>query len=347
MKKLCTAFLILVAFIATSLPAAADEALRERANKIFKPIPETPSTLSRNPLTPEKIELGKMLYFEPRLSKSGLISCNTCHNIGLGGADFQQTSTGHAWQRGDRNAPTVFNSVYNIAQFWDGRAEDLLQQAKGPVQAGVEMNNTPEQVVKMLKSMPEYVQRFTAVFSGEKDPVTFDTMAKAIEAFEATLITPGSSFDQFLLGNLKALSNEQKKGLSTFIDKGCAACHGGINMGGSGYFPFGVVERPADDITSGDKGRFTFTGSASDQYVFKSPSLRNIELTTPYFHSGKVWCLKKAIAIMGSAQLGISLSETDVLEIEAFLKATNGVQPQISYPILPAPTKTTPLPVLN
>ena len=347
MKKLCTAFLILVAFIATSLPAAADEALRERANKIFKPIPETPSTLSRNPLTPEKIELGKMLYFEPRLSKSGLISCNTCHNIGLGGADFQQTSTGHAWQRGDRNAPTVFNSVYNIAQFWDGRAEDLLQQAKGPVQAGVEMNNTPEQVVKMLKSMPEYVQRFTAVFSGEKDPVTFDTMAKAIEAFEATLITPGSSFDQFLLGNLKALSNEQKKGLSTFIDKGCAACHGGINMGGSGYFPFGVVERPADDITSGDKGRFTFTGSASDQYVFKSPSLRNIELTTPYFHSGKVWCLKKAIAIMGSAQLGISLSETDVLEIEAFLKATNGVQPQIIYPILPAPTKTTPLPVLN
>jgi len=339
--------LILVAFIATSLPAAADEALRERANKIFKPIPETPSTLSRNPLTPEKIELGKMLYFEPRLSKSGLISCNTCHNIGLGGADFQQTSTGHAWQRGDRNAPTVFNSVYNIAQFWDGRAEDLLQQAKGPVQAGVEMNNTPEQVVKMLKSMPEYVQRFTAVFSGEKDPVTFDTMAKAIEAFEATLITPGSSFDQFLLGNLKALSNEQKKGLSTFIDKGCAACHGGINMGGSGYFPFGVVERPADDITSGDKGRFTFTGSASDQYVFKSPSLRNIELTTPYFHSGKVWCLKKAIAIMGSAQLGISLSETDVLEIEAFLKATNGVQPQIIYPILPAPTKTTPLPVLN
>ena len=347
MKNLPATLLVFVICIATSFPAAADDALRERANKIFKPIPETPTQLSRNPLTPEKIELGKMLYFEPRLSKSALISCNTCHNVGLGGADFQETSTGHAWQRGGRNAPTVLNSVYNIAQFWDGRAEDLLQQAKGPVQAGVEMNNTPEQVVKTLTSMPEYVERFTAVFPGEKDPVTFDNMARAIEAFEATLITPGAPFDRFLLGDLNALSAQQREGLRTFMDKGCAACHGGINMGGSGYFPFGVIERPAEAITAGDKGRFTFTGSDSDQYVFKSPSLRNIELTTPYFHSGKIWCLKEAVSIMGSAQLGISLTEADVLNIEAFLKATNGIQPHITYPILPAPTKTTPLPVLD
>jgi len=347
MKNLLTAFLALIACISTTVPAAANESLRERANKIFKPIPETASQLTRNPLTPVKIELGKMLYFEPRLSKSALISCNTCHNIGLGGADFQQTSTGHAWQRGDRNSPTVFNSVYNIAQFWDGRAEDLLQQAKGPVQASVEMNNTPEQVVKTLTSMPEYVQRFTEAFPGEAMPVTFDNMARAIEAFEATLITPGAPFDRFLLGDANALTNDQQEGLRTFMDKGCAACHGGINMGGSGYFPFGLIERPTEDITGSDKGRFTFTGSASDQYVFKSPSLRNIELTTPYFHSGKIWCLKKAIAIMGSAQLGISLNETDVLKIETFLKATNGIQPQITYPILPPPTKTTPLPGLN
>jgi len=347
MKILSTAILTLIVCIATAVPATANESLRERANTIFKPIPETASQLTRNPLTPEKIELGKMLYFEPRLSKSALISCNTCHNIGLGGADFQQTSTGHAWQRGDRNSPTVFNSVYNIAQFWDGRAEDLLQQAKGPVQAGVEMNNTPEQVVKMLKSMPEYVQHFTKVFPAEEDPVTFDNMARAIEAFEATLITPGAPFDRFLLGDEKALTSEQQEGLRTFMDKGCAACHGGINMGGSGYFPFGVIERPAVDITGSDKGRFKFTGSATDQYVFKSPSLRNIELTTPYFHSGKVWCLKKAIAIMGAAQLGISLNKADVLKIETFLKATNGIQPQIIYPILPPPTKTTPLPVLD
>jgi cytochrome c peroxidase len=347
MKNLLAALLTLIAFLSTPLPAAADEALIERANTIFKPIPETPSQLTRNPLTPDKIELGKMLYFEPRLSKSALISCNTCHNIGLGGADFQQTSTGHAWQQGDRNSPTVFNSVYNIAQFWDGRAKNLLQQAKGPVQAGVEMNNTPEQVVKTLKSMPEYMQRFSDAFPGESKPVTFDNMARAIEAFEATLITPGAPFDRFLLGDANALTSDHQEGLRTFMDKGCAACHGGINMGGSGYFPFGVIERPAEDITGSDKGRFTFTGSASDQYVFKSPSLRNIELTTPYFHSGKVWCLKKAIAIMGSAQLGISLNEADVLRIETFLKATTGIQPQITYPILPAPTNTTPLPALD
>jgi cytochrome c peroxidase len=347
MKQLLIIVTALFVAVSAGAPAAADEALRERANRVFKPIPDAPPALKRNPLTPEKIELGKMLYFEPRLSKSALISCNTCHNIGLGGADFQETSTGHGWQRGARNSPTVFNSVYNIAQFWDGRAEDLLEQAKGPVQAGVEMNNTPEQVVKTLTSMPEYVKRFTTAFPKEKDPVTFDNMARAIEAFEATLITPGAPFDRFLLGDANALNKQQKEGLRTYMDKGCAACHGGVNMGGSGYFPFGVFERPAENITAGDKGRFTFTGSDSDQYVFKSPSLRNIELTTPYFHSGKIWCLKEAVAIMGSAQLGISLSDADVLNIEAFLKATTGKQPQITYPILPPPTKTTPLPVLD
>ncbi len=346
MKKLCTihALLAVAAFLAA--PAEADDALRERALKVFKPVPRE-AQLATNPLSKDKVELGKMLFFEPRLSKSALISCNTCHNLGLGGADFQETSTGHRWQRGARNAPTVLNSVFNIAQFWDGRAEDLLQQAKGPVQAGVEMNNTPEQAVKTLTSMPEYVARFKAAFPGEEDPVTFDNMARAIEAFEATLLTPGSPLDKFLLGDTDALSAQQQEGLRVFIDKGCAACHGGVNMGGSGYFPFGVVERPKDEITAGDKGRFTFTGSESDRYVFKSPSLRNIELTTPYFHSGKVWCLKEAITIMGSAQLGISLNEADVLNIEALLKATTGIQPQVDYPILPSPTKTTPLPVLN
>jgi len=347
MKHVQHLLVVLAIAALTAAPAAADEALRQRALKVFKPIPEAPPTLTRNPVTPEKVELGTMLFFEPRLSKSALISCNTCHNLGLGGSDFQETSTGHGWQRGARNSPTVLNSVYNIAQFWDGRAEDLLQQAKGPVQAGVEMNNTPEQVVKTLTSMPEYVARFASAFPGEKDPVTFDNMARAIEAFEATLNTPGSPFDRFLLGDANALGKEDLAGLRTFIDKGCASCHGGVNMGGSGYFPFGVIERPKEAITAGDKGRFTFTGSAADQYVFKSPSLRNIALTTPYFHSGKVWCLKEAVAIMGSAQLGISLSEDDVLNIEAFLKTTTGIQPQIAYPVLPPPTKTTPLPVLD
>jgi len=288
-----------------------------------------------------------MLYFEPRLSASALISCNTCHNVGIGGADFQETSIGHRWQKGPRNAPTVLNSVFNIAQFWDGRAEDLKQQAKGPVQASVEMNNTPEAIIKVLKSMPEYEALFKNVFPGQPDPVTFDNMAEAIEAFEATLLTPDSPFDLYLKGNEDALTPAQKEGLKVFMDKGCAICHGGINMGGAAYFPFGLVERPKAEIIAGDTGRYKITHSKSDEYVFKAPSLRNIELTPPYFHSGKVWDLKEAVKIMGVAQLGTVLTAEEVNRIEGFLKTTTGVQPKVEYPILPAPTEQTPKPKLD
>jgi len=325
---------------------AADELLQQ-ATTLFKPIPKTAPVIERNPVTPEKAELGKMLFFDPRLSRSGLISCNTCHNLGLGGADFQQTSIGHRWQKGGRNSPTVLNAIFNLAQFWDGRATDLMQQAKGPVQASVEMGNSPEEVIKTLKSMPPYVERFGKVFGSQQDPVTFDNMAKAIEAFEATLLTPGSRFDTFLQGDAKALTAPEKDGLQLFISKGCASCHGGINMGGTGYFPFGLVEKPKEELTAGDTGRFKITGSASDQYVFKSPSLRNIELTTPYFHSGKIWCLKEAVGIMGSAQLGISLAQQEIEKIADFLKTTTGVQPRVEYPVLPVPTKDTPLPRID
>lgn len=343
-KVLLIATTVILVF---SLNASAADPVLQQAQALFKPIPKTPPAIDHNPVTPEKVALGAMLYFDPRLSRSGLISCNTCHNLGLGGADFQETSIGHKWQKGGRNSPTVLNSVFNIAQFWDGRATDLMQQAKGPVQASVEMNNTPEQVVKTLKSMPEYVEKFKGAFKDEKDPVTFDTMAKAIEAFEATLLTPDSRFDKFLSGDEKALAAREKEGLKLFMSKGCASCHGGVNMGGTGYFPFGVVEKPTAEITAGDTGRFKMTGSASDQYVFKSPSLRNIELTTPYFHSGKVWCLKEATGIMGSAQLGIKLSKDEVEKIADFLKTTTGVQPKVEYPILPVPTKDTPLPKMD
>ena len=336
-----------VVVLGFSTYAAAADPVMQQAQALFKPIPQAPPALDHNPITPEKIELGKMLFFEPRLSRSGLISCNTCHNLGLGGADFQETSTGHKWQKGGRNSPTVLNSVFNIAQFWDGRAEDLMQQAKGPVQASVEMSNSPAQVVKTLKSMPEYVKKFKIAFKGEKEPVSFDTMAKAIEAFEATLLTPDSRFDKFLQGDEKAMSAREKDGLHLFMNKGCASCHGGVNMGGTGYFPFGVVEKPKAEITAGDTGRFKLTGAQSDQYVFKSPSLRNIELTTPYFHSGKVWCPKEAVGIMGAAQLGIKLSKEDIEKIADFLKTTTGVQPKVEYPILPVPTKDTPLPKMD
>jgi cytochrome c peroxidase len=343
-----TAFFIFgILFFLCPAAASAADPLMQQAQELFKPIPKAAPALDHNPITPAKIELGKMLFFEPRLSRSGLISCNTCHNLGLGGADFQETSTGHKWQKGGRNSPTVLNSVFNLAQFWDGRATDLAQQAKGPVQASVEMSNSPEQVVKTLKSMPEYVDKFTVAFKGEKEPLSFDTMAKAIEAFEATLLTPDSRFDKFLRGDEKALSAREKDGLQLFMSKGCATCHGGVNMGGTGYFPFGVVEKPKAEISAGDTGRFKLTGSQSDQYVFKSPSLRNIELTTPYFHSGKVWCLKEAVGIMGASQLGIKLSPEDVEKIADFLKTTTGVQPKVDYPILPVPTKDTPLPKMD
>jgi cytochrome c peroxidase len=342
--------IILTAFLILLLPPAvfgAADDLRQEACGYFKPIPTYPPELENNPATPDKIELGKMLYFEPRLSRSALISCNTCHNVGLGGADYQVTSTGHGWQRGPRNAPTVLNSVYNVAQFWDGRAVDLAEQAKGPVQAGVEMNNTPENVVKTLTSMPEYIAWFKRAFPGEEDPVTFDNMAKAIEVFEATLITPGSRFDRFLMGDLTALDDTEQKGLKAFTNKGCADCHGGVNMGGDGYYGFGVAAAPAAEIMAGDKGRFVVTKSPDDEHVFKSPSLRNIELTMPYFHSGVIWSLREAVAVMSSAQLDTKLTEVEIDAITAFLKATTGIQPVIEHPILPPATATTPPPDLG
>jgi cytochrome c peroxidase len=344
--KAYVVFLILVLVLFNTTLNAADS-LMQQAQSVFKPIPKSPPKNEKNPITLEKIELGKMLYFDPRLSKSMLISCNTCHNIGLGGADFQETSIGHKWQKGARNAPTVFNAIFNIAQFWDGRAPDLMEQAKGPVQASVEMNNNPQQVIKTLKSMPGYVEVFKKVFGDVPDPVTFDNMARTIEAFEATLLTPDSRFDKFLEGDERALNVREKEGLQLFMNKGCGGCHGGINMGGSGYFPFGVVEKPKEEITAGDLGRFKFTGVKADQYVFKAPSLRNIDLTAPYFHSGKVWSLKSAVALMGSAQLGIKLSDDDTDKIVDFLRTTTGVQPKVEYPILPAPGKDTPRPIVD
>ena len=327
--------------------ALANDKLMADAQDYFKPIPAAAPVLDGNPATPAKVELGKILYFEPRLSSSALISCNTCHNVGLGGADFQETSTGHGWRKGPRNAPTVLNSVYNVAQFWDGRAKDLAEQAKGPVQASVEMNNKPAMVVKTLKSMPEYIELFKKAFPGETDPVTFDNMAKAIEVFEATLVTPDSPFDLFLKGDAKALNESEKKGLASFINNGCADCHGGINMGGDDYYSFGVINAPTKRIIAGDKGRFLVTKAMSDEFVFKSPSLRNIELTTPYFHSGKVWGLKAAVVVMSSAQLESVLKKEEVGNVVAFLKTTTGKQPLVEHPILPKPTDKTPQPKLD
>jgi len=328
--------------------ALAADPLMERARELFKPLPASIPAVKDNAVTREKIDLGKMLFFEPRLSASGIFSCNSCHNLGLGGVDGLETSVGHGWQKGPRNSPTVLNAVLNVAQFWDGRAEDLKAQAKGPIQAGVEMNSTPDRVMAVLSSIPAYKTKFADAFPNEKAPLSFDNVAKAIEAFEATLTTPGAPFDQYLDGKADALTDAQKAGLTLFIDKGCSSCHNGVNVGGQDYFPFGVVEKPGADILPiGDKGRFAVTKTADDEYVFRSPTLRNVELTGPYFHSGKVWDLRQAVAVMGSSQLGAKLNDEEIDQITAFLKALTGQQPRIEYPLLPASLSATPQPMLK
>ena len=324
----------------------ADE-LMNKAKSMFAPISGAKMEIKDNPITQQKIDLGAKLFFDTRLSKSGLISCNTCHNLGMGGDDNLPTSVGHGWAKGPRNAPTVLNAVFNIAQFWDGRADDLKAQAKGPIQAGVEMANTPENVENALNSIPAYVEEFTTAFPDDEKPVSFDNMAKAIEAFETTLITPDAPFDKYLEGDESALSAEEKEGLNLFMAKGCAACHGGANLGGQGYYAFGVVEKPGSDVLpEGDKGRFSVTKTATDNYVFRAGPLRNIALTAPYFHSGQVWDLEQAVAIMGSSQLGVELTDNETNKITTFLKTLTGTQPKVEYPILPVETAETPRPAL-
>jgi cytochrome c peroxidase len=339
--------LLVGALALTSAPGWAEDALMKSARAQFRPIPSMVPAVKDNAVTHEKVQLGKWLFFDPRLSRSEIISCNSCHNLGTGGVDAGPTSVGHAWQKGPRRAPTVYNAVFNVAQFWDGRAADLKAQAKGPVQASVEMNATPDHVVKTLSSMPAYVEMFKKAFPNDPSPVTFDNFAKAVEAFEATLITPASPFDQYLEGDSNALTDQQKSGLKLFIDKGCSSCHNGINVGGAAYFPFGVVEKPgADILPPGDKGRFNVTKTASDEYVFRAAPLRNVALRAPYFHSGQVWGLKTAVAIMGESQLGAKLTDKEEDDIVAFLNSLTGQLPRVEYPDLPTRTDATPLPSL-
>ncbi|MBS0388823.1 MAG: cytochrome-c peroxidase [Proteobacteria bacterium] len=319
--------------------------LLSQAQGLFKPIPTTPPALPGNDASPEKVSLGKMLYFEPRLSASHAISCANCHNIGLGGTDIASTSLGHRSQKGGRNSPTVLNAVFNTAQFWDGRAADLQQQAGGPLVNPVEMASPQGHVVEQLKGIPGYQPAFAAAFPGQADPITLENVEKAIAVFEATLLTPDAPFDRYLGGDVNALSAAEKAGLKLFIDKGCAGCHNGINIGGGMYAPFGVVEKPnARLLPRGDKGRFALTKSANDAYVYKVPTLRNIVLTPPYFHTGQVWDLREAIDVMGTVQLGSQLTEDEVGKLAAFLGSLTGRQPSITLPELPPSIATTPRP---
>lgn len=330
-----------------------DAALQQRASSLFKAIPARLDTVRGETLSTAKVELGKMLFFDPRLSSSQVISCNSCHSLSTAGADNVATSVGHGFQRGPRNSPTVYNAVFNASQFWDGRAPNLSEQAKGPIQAAVEMNNSPTRVVDMLNSIPGYVQAFRDAFPDASpdagaNVVSFERTALAIEAFEATLITPDAPFDRFLGGDGAALDASQKRGLGLFMDTGCVACHAGINLGGQTFHRFGQVKAPDERVLpKSDTGRFAITNAQVDRHVFRAASLRNVALTAPYFHSGQVWDLREAVRIMATAQLGRELAAQDVNDIAAFLQSLSGKAAAVTMPILPPSGDASPRPRLD
>ena len=312
---------------------------------IFKPLPAE-MTSDKNPITPEKIALGRMLYYEPRLSKSQKISCNSCHDLANYGVDGQPTSDGHKGQKGDRNSPTVFNAAGHVAQFWDGRAATIEDQAKGPVMNPVEMAMPSEKVVlAVLKSMPEYIEAFQKAFPADKDPVSLDNMARAIGAFERKLVTP-ARWDKFLQGDAKALTDEEKIGLNVFVDTGCGTCHMGTYLGGAQFQRLGLI-KPYPDST--DPGRFKVTKSEADLMSFKVPSLRNVTKTGPYFHNGKVASIEEATRQMGEFQLGRLLKPEEIHAIVTWLGALTGeISPEyVKPPTLPKGTAKTPKPDLT
>ena len=287
-----------------------------------------------------QVELGKKLYFDPRLSKSGFISCNSCHNLSMGGTDNLKTSIGHKWAQGPINAPTVLNSSLNLAQFWDGRAKDLKEQAGGPIANPGEMASNHTLAVDVLKSIPGYVREFKLVFGTGK--VTIDEVTQAIAEFEKTLVTPNSRFDQWLLGKKDVLTRKELAGYELFKSSGCSGCHNGPAVGGNSFQKMGLVE--PYKTSSKAEGLVAVSGKDADRFKFKVPTLRNVELTYPYFHDGEAETLMEAVDIMGRLQLGRKFSEAENAQIVAFLKTLTGEQPSFQLPILPPSTEATPRP---
>ncbi|MBI4892859.1 MAG: c-type cytochrome [Acidobacteria bacterium] len=332
----------LILLISASALAALAVDVPASKLRMFKPLPSNMDSTA-NPATPAKLDLGRMLYYEPRLSKSQKLSCNSCHMLDKYGVDNEPTSPGHKGQRGDRNSPTSYNAAGHIAQFWDGRAADVEAQAKGPVLNPVEMAMPDEKtVIATLKSMPEYVTAFQKAFPGEKDPINYDNMAKAIGAFERKLVTP-SRWDKFLAGDQKALTDGEKAGFLKFSDTGCSTCHMGAYVGGSMYQKLGVVKAfPGLK----DDGRMKATQKPEDKAFFKVPSLRNIDKTGPYFHDGHVKTLEDAINQMAEYELGKKLTPADTAAIATWLKSLTGPLPAdyVKPPKLPASTAKTPKP---
>lgn len=296
----------------------------ESVKDTFEPLPakvfDTTSTVAQ-----AQVKLGKRLYFETGLSLGNDISCNSCHMLDKYGVDNEPTSPGHKGQRGDRNSPTVYNAAFHLAQFWDGRAKDLKEQAKGPILNPVEMAIPDEATaIKRLTSIDGYTDMFKAAFPDKKNPMTYDNMAEAIANFEKNLLTP-SRFDEYLKGKQDALSDDEKEGLRVFMEVGCTSCHNGVGIGGALYQKIGL-EVPYD---TEDKGRSAVTKNKEDDFFFKVPTLRNVAKTGPYFHDGQVETLREAVLLMGKHQLGVDLKPSEVDALLAFLDSLTGELPNL------------------
>ncbi len=289
----------------------------------FAPLPATMEAPG-NPLTEAKVDLGRRLYYETLLSLNENVSCNSCHNLSAYGVDGRRYSLGTKNQEGGRNSPTTYNAAAHLAQFWDGRAPTVEEQAKGPILNPVEMGMPDANaVLARLRAIPAYRAAFRAAFPGQADPVTYDNVGLAIGAFERKLVTP-SPWDRYLAGDTAALTPAEKQGFNTFVSAGCQACHNGALVGGGMYQKLGMV-RPWPDKS--DIGRAAITHQAADTLVFKVPSLRNVEHTAPYFHNGSVATLHEAVLLMGRHQLGRDLTEEQASAIMTYLHVLTGAMP--------------------
>lgn len=326
---------------AAAAPDPTRAALRDQADALLGALPaEAPNP--DNPITPAKVALGRMLYYDARLSKNHDVSCNSCHLLDRFGVDGQPTSAGHRGQRGERNSPTVYNAALHVAQFWDGRAANVEEQAKGPVLNPVEMAMPSEAAtVAVLESIPGYAPLFAAAFPEDEQPISYENMARAIGAFERQLMTP-APFDAFLAGDDDALTDAQLAGLEAFIGAGCVACHQGPTVGGQMYQKLGLLK----PYPTEDPGRAAVTGNEADRQFFKVPSLRNVTQTGPYLHDGSIERLEDVIRIMVVHQLGGEIGAEKEAAIRAFLDALTGSvdASMIAQPELPPNGPDTPAP---
>jgi cytochrome c peroxidase len=318
-------------------PAPVDEGLRVEFPKVVP-------TPADNPTTPEKIELGKKLYFDTRFSINKKISCNSCHDVMASGADGKALSPGHEGKLGGRNSPTVWNSAFSSVQFWDGRAATLEEQAKGPIINPAEMGMPDHDVLmKRLTENKAYVKEFEKVFG--PGPITIDKTVKAIAAFERTLITPNSPYDRYVAGDKAALNESAKRGMKLVVTVGCNSCHSGpmfngpsLPVGQGFYQKFPLIpdaEYEAKYKLKDDPGRFEFTKNEADKNMWRVPTWRNVAITGPYFHNGMVAELDEAVRVMARTQLGKTLQPQEVKDIVAFLNSLTGVKPKIKKPVLP------------